>query len=87
MDKFEWNELTEAVIGLIDSWENKRKKNTKLRMVVQIEYSQIEINFLNVQNEEMLKTFKFDRNGVVEKSITTYNKAYNFIKNSHKMEV
>ena len=55
MDKLEWDDLTEAAVGLIDTWENKRKKNKRMRMVVQLEYSKIEVFFLNQHNDEILK--------------------------------
>ena len=87
MDKFDWDALTEAVIGLIDRWENKRKNNKKMKMVVELEYSQIRINFLNCENNKMLQSFPVSRNESEDRGIFIYNRAYNFIKNAHKMEV
>ena len=86
MDKLEWDDLTEALIGLIDTWENKRKKNKRMRMVVQLEYSKIEVFFLDQNNDEILKSFKFLRTQTEDEALSTYDKVYNFIKNSHKNE-
>ena len=82
MDKLEWDDLTEAVIGLIDTWENKRKK--RMKMVVQLEYSKIEVFFLDQNNDEILKAFKFLRTQTEDDAISTHDEVIYFIKNSHK---
>ena len=84
VDKLEWDDLTEAAIELISKWENKRKKNKRMKMVVQLEYSKIEVFFLDQHNDEILKSFKFLRKQTESEAIPTYSEVYNFIKNSHK---
>lgn len=84
MDKLEWGDLTEAAVGLIDIWENKRKKKKRMKIVVQLEYSKIEVFFLDQHNDEILKSFKFLRTQSEDEAILTYDELYSFIKNSHE---
>ena len=55
-----------------------------MKIVVQLEYSKIEVFFLDQHNDEILKSFKFLRTQTEDEAISTYDELYSFIKNSHK---